>query len=99
MKSSKLQHRANGETSQVSLSPSTSFEYNSLQAYGNFETDKCKYDFEATLKSTLKGVQCVPTIILLNPTGKLSDLNLEEYTIFFCEPLHDLKGHLINMCK
>ena len=37
--------------------------------------------------------------MLLNPTGKLSDLNLEEYTILDCEPLHDEKGHLINMCK
>ena len=70
-----------------------------LHARGNFETDKCKDELEATLKSTLKGVQRVPTIILLNPTGKLSDLNLEDYTILDCEPLHNLKGHLINVCK
>ena len=37
--------------------------------------------------------------MLLNPTGKLSDLNLQEHAILDCEPLHDLKGHLINMCK
>ena len=37
--------------------------------------------------------------MLLNPTGKLSDLKLEDYTILDCEPLHDLKGHLINICK
>ena len=70
-----------------------------LHACGNFETDKCKDVLEATLKSTLRGVQRVPTIMLLNPTGKLSDLNLDEYAILDCEPLHDLKGHLINMCK
>ena len=37
--------------------------------------------------------------MLLNPTGKLSDLNLDEYAILDYEPLHDLKGHLINMCQ
>ena len=69
-----------------------------LHTRGNFETNKCKDVLEATLKSTLRGVR-VPTIMLLNPTGKLSDLNLDEYAILDCEPLHDLKGHLINMCK
>ena len=31
-----------------------------LHARGNFETEKCKDELEATLKSTLKGVQHVP---------------------------------------
>ena len=70
-----------------------------LHARRNFDTDKCKDDLEAILKSILKGVQRVPSLLLLNPTGELSDLNLDQYTVLDCEPLHDLKGHLINMCK
>lgn len=50
------------------------------------------------LKGILKRVQHVPSLLLLNPTGELSDLNLEQYTVLDCEPLHDLKGHF-NMYK
>ena len=46
-----------------------------------------------------KGVQRVPTLLLLNPKGSLQDLHLEKYCVLDCEPLHDLKGHLINLCK
>lgn len=35
--------------------------------------------------------------ILLSPTKKLSEINLEHYTILDCEPLHDLKGHIQNV--
>ena len=41
----------------------------------------------------------MPSLLLLNSTGELSDLHLEQYTVLDCELLHDLKGHLINMCK
>ena len=27
----------------------------------------------------------------------LSEINLDGYTVMDCEPLHDLKGHLINL--
>ena len=47
----------------------------------------------------LQGVRRVPTLLLLNPMGRLSDLELEWYTVLDCEPLHDLKGHLIHLCK
>ena len=70
-----------------------------LHARGSVDTDKRKDDLEAMLKGILKGIQRVPTLLLLNPTGELSDLNLEQYTVLECEPLHDLKGHLINICK
>lgn len=36
---------------------------------------------------------------LLNPTGSLSDLNLDDYTVLDHEPLHNLKSHLIHLCK
>ena len=44
-------------------------------------------------------MQKVPSLLLLNPLVKLSELNLEKYTVLDCEPLHDLKGHLIHLCK
>ena len=47
----------------------------------------------------LQGVQRVPTLLLLNPLENLSHLNLKKYTVLDCEPLHDLKGHLIHLCK
>ena len=50
------------------------------------------------MKAVLKGVQRVPTL-LLNSTGKFTDLNMDDYTVLECEALHDLKGHLINLCK
>ena len=35
--------------------------------------------------------------IINNPSQPLSELNLESYTVLDSEPLHDLKGHLINL--
>lgn len=49
------------------------------------------------LSSALCGAQRVPTILINTPTLSLSDLNLGSYCVLDCEPLHDLKGHLINM--
>jgi len=39
----------------------------------------------------------VPSLLILNPEQALSDLNLEQYTVLDCEPLHDIKGHLANL--
>lgn len=70
-----------------------------LNARGFYNTDRNKDDLEGVLKEMLTGVQHVPTLMLLNPTGALSDLNPDEYTVLDCEPLHDVKGHLILLCK
>ncbi len=70
-----------------------------LNARGIYTKDRTKEELEGNLKSILKGVQHVPTLLLLNPTASLSDLNLEQYTIIDSEPLHDLKGHLIHLTK
>ena len=35
--------------------------------------------------------------MITNPTQSLSQLHLASYTILDSEPLHDLKGHLINL--
>ena len=61
-----------------------------------FTTDHCKDDLRETLTTILGGVQRVPTLLLLNPTQALSQLNIDEYTILDCEPLRDLKDHFRN---
>ena len=33
----------------------------------------------------------------LNPTQPLSAINLQDYEVVDCEPLHDIKGHLYNI--
>ncbi len=45
----------------------------------------------------LKGAQRVPTLLTLNPTQTLLSLNLHEYEVLDCEPLHDFKGHAYNL--
>ena len=45
----------------------------------------------------LRGAQRVPTILINNPAQSMSEINLDGYTALDCEPLHDLKGHLINL--
>ena len=45
----------------------------------------------------LKGAQRVPTILIIDPSQSLVDLNLSHYAVLDSEPLHDLKGHLINL--
>ena len=45
----------------------------------------------------LKGAQRVPTLLTLNPPQTLQSLNLHEYEILDCEPLHDFKGHAFNL--
>lgn len=63
-----------------------------------------EYNFGSTkpqliqnLKATLRGAQHLPSLLLLNPSQSLSEMNLEHYTILDCEPLHDLKGHIQNV--
>ena len=70
-----------------------------LHARGNFHTDRRKDELSSSLEDTLRGVQRVPTILLLNPTQPLSRLNLQDYCVLDSEPLHDLKGHFGNLLK
>ena len=62
-----------------------------------YEIDKKKPELRAILVDILKGVQRVPSLLLLNPPQPISHLYLEDYTILDSEPLHDLKGHLLNL--
>ena len=62
-----------------------------------YDFDGIKKDLQQQLDTILKGAQSVPTLLILNPTQSLSSLNLGEYTVLDCEPLHDIKGHLLNL--
>ena len=61
--------------------------------------DHPKKELQQKLTSIIKGVQQVPTLLLLNPTQNLDKLLLGTYTILDIEPLHDIKGHLGNLLK
>ena len=56
-----------------------------------------KKDLQKQLDETLKGVASVPALLLTNPTQNLSSLNLTKYEVVASEPLHDLKGHIVNL--
>ena len=64
-----------------------------------YDTDVVKKELEQQLHDVLKEAQRVPTLLLLNPQQALSDLNLQNYAVLDCEPLHDLKGHLKNLLE
>lgn len=47
--------------------------------------------------SVLHGIQRVPTILINDTSQSLQDIKLAGYTVLDCEPLHDLKGHFLNL--
>lgn len=69
-----------------------------LQARGlNIDKKEKKDVLQKSLDQILRGTAQVPALLLTNPTQPLSSLNLERYEIVASEPLHDIKGHLINL--
>ncbi len=64
-----------------------------LRARGH-STIGLKAELQRDLEGILKGVQRVPTLLVLNLHQSLSALNLSQYETLDCEPLHDLKGHI-----
>ena len=70
-----------------------------LQARGHDNLDQHKPELQKDLKHILKGVNRVPSLLLLNPQQSLQDLHLTNYSIVNCEPLHDVKGHLANLLE
>ena len=67
-----------------------------LRARNVYHLATTKQDLNNTLRGILRGAQRVPSLLLANPTLSLEAVNLQLYTILDSEPLHDLKGHLIN---
>lgn len=68
-----------------------------LEARGKGTSGKLKPDMQDELSSILQGAQRVPTLLVLNPQQPLANLNLSQYEILDCEPLHDLKGHISHL--
>lgn len=69
-----------------------------LQARGvHLEKGVLKDELQLKLDDILRGVNRVPALLLTNPTQSLSSLSLEKYEVVASEPLHDLKGHMINL--
>lgn len=68
-----------------------------LRKRGALNVNLDKKELTSTLTAVLKGAQRVPTILISNPSQSLADLNLSQYAVLDSEPLHDLKGHLINL--
>ena len=70
-----------------------------LRAQEIYDFGSTKTDTRQSLNEALRGVQRVPSLLLNSPMENIRTLNLENYTILECEPLHDLKGHLSNVFK
>ena len=68
-----------------------------LKKRGVFDLTGNKKELTVKLQKILCGAQRVPTILIANPSQPLHELSLESYTVLDSEPLHDLKGHLINL--
>ena len=52
---------------------------------------------ENNLTNELQGVQRVPALLFENPTKDLKDINIEDYEIIVCEPMHDVSKHIDNV--
>ena len=68
-----------------------------LRLRKNFDFGSTKAELTKSLKAILCGAQRVPSLLLLNPTQTFTEMNLNDYTVLDCEPLHDMKGHLENL--
>jgi hypothetical protein len=56
-----------------------------------------KDDLQLMLNDILRGVARVPAPLITNPTQPLLSLGLDRYEVVACKPLHDLKGHIVNL--
>jgi len=68
-----------------------------LHSRGVWDTDVPKQHLERLLNEILMGAQRVPSLLISDPKQALGDLNIADYEIIDCEPLHDLKGHLHHL--
>lgn len=70
-----------------------------LRARGVFDVTGKVEELQRTLDNILCGAQRVPTLLIHNPAQNLASLNLQQYTILACEPLHALKGIFTTCLK
>ena len=58
-----------------------------------------KPDLQQALTEDLKGKTRVPALLFQKPDASLQSLNLHEYEVLPCEPMHDLAGHIGNVLQ
>ena len=69
-----------------------------LRARGVSNTKKMhRENLQKSLDQILRGVVRVPALLLTDPIASLASLNLGMYEVVASEPLHDIKGHIINL--
>ena len=68
-----------------------------LGARGLDCSGKRRPELQDDLQGILQGIQRVQSLIYLHPEEELVTLNLQHYAVVDCEPLHDIKGHLLNL--
>ena len=67
-----------------------------LEARRVADTSMTKPILTNMLENILRVVR-VPALLLTDPSRSLLSLNLDRYEVIASEPLHDLKGHIINL--
>jgi hypothetical protein len=68
-----------------------------LNARGIKDVHQKKPFLLAILENILRGVMRVPALLLNHPTQNISEIHLDKYEVVASEPLHDIKGHIINI--
>ncbi|KAK3698437.1 hypothetical protein QZH41_010014, partial [Actinostola sp. cb2023] len=58
-----------------------------------------KGTLQSALTSEMKGNKRVPALLYFNPKSSLKNLNIKEYEVLACEPMHDLAGHIGNVLQ
>ena len=66
--------------------------------YKNVPLNAVKSEKEKILKDSLMGIVRLPALCFRNDKS-LTELNLDKYEISAIEPLHDIKGHIKNICE
>ena len=58
---------------------------------------KTKKELQNLLYENLHGVSRVPALLFTNPSRSLESLNLGNYEVLPCEPMHDIAHHIENL--
>ena len=71
-----------------------------IQARGsNASPTMTKLKLQHEFHALRKGINNFPALLTSNPQTSLEEINLQQYEISACEPLHDFKGHMANLVE
>lgn len=62
-------------------------------------TSTTKSAMQKALVSDLRGKKRVPALLYCSPESSLENLNIEDYEVLPCEPMHDMAGHIGNILQ